>query len=86
MPYLNRLSDLLWTLARWQEGESLTTKSRTRTMTMIEFSLADDAGDAEVLVAGLTADGVAEAPDGLGEHLAARGFKAETGLHRPGPP
>ncbi|HWC12272.1 MAG TPA: cob(I)yrinic acid a,c-diamide adenosyltransferase [Acidimicrobiales bacterium] len=22
-PYLNRLSDLLWTMARWQEGESL---------------------------------------------------------------
>lgn len=27
VPYLNRLSDLLWTLARWQEGESLTTRS-----------------------------------------------------------
>ena len=26
--YLNRLSDLLWTLARWQEGESLITKER----------------------------------------------------------
>ncbi|MFZ4517984.1 MAG: cob(I)yrinic acid a,c-diamide adenosyltransferase [Microthrixaceae bacterium] len=26
-PYLNRLSDLLWTLARWQEGESLATRS-----------------------------------------------------------
>jgi cob(I)alamin adenosyltransferase len=25
--YLNRLSDLLWTLARWQEGTSLTTRS-----------------------------------------------------------
>jgi cob(I)alamin adenosyltransferase len=25
--YLNRLSDLLWTLARWQEGESLATRS-----------------------------------------------------------
>jgi cob(I)alamin adenosyltransferase len=24
--YLNRLSDLLWTLARWQEGESLTAR------------------------------------------------------------
>ena len=23
VPYLNRLSDLLWTMARWQEGESL---------------------------------------------------------------
>jgi cob(I)alamin adenosyltransferase len=22
-PYLNRLSDLLWTMARWQEGEHL---------------------------------------------------------------
>lgn len=28
-PYLNRLSDLLWTLARWQEGTSLTTRSVT---------------------------------------------------------
>jgi cob(I)alamin adenosyltransferase len=27
VPYLNRLSDLLWTLARWQEGESLATRS-----------------------------------------------------------
>ena len=26
-PYLNRLSDLLWTLARWQEGNSLAVKS-----------------------------------------------------------
>ena len=25
--YLNRLSDLLWTLARWREGESLPTRS-----------------------------------------------------------
>ena len=25
--YLNRLSDLLWTMARWQEGESLTSRS-----------------------------------------------------------
>ena len=25
--YLNRLSDLLWTLARWQEGEALTSRS-----------------------------------------------------------
>lgn len=25
--YLNRLSDLLWTLARWQEGSSLTARS-----------------------------------------------------------
>ena len=25
--YLNRLSDLIWTLARWQEGESLRTRS-----------------------------------------------------------
>jgi len=46
---------------------------------MIEFSLSDDAGDAEVLVSGLTKDGVADAPDGLGEHLAARGFKADSG-------
>jgi len=26
LPYLNRLSDLLWTLARWQEGTSLVTR------------------------------------------------------------
>jgi cob(I)alamin adenosyltransferase len=26
LPYLNRLSDLLWTLARWVEGESLLAK------------------------------------------------------------
>ncbi|MHB8329714.1 MAG: cob(I)yrinic acid a,c-diamide adenosyltransferase [Acidimicrobiales bacterium] len=25
-PYLNRLSDLLWTMARWQEGEHLTAR------------------------------------------------------------
>jgi cob(I)alamin adenosyltransferase len=27
VPYLNRLSDLLWTLARWQEGSSLAAKA-----------------------------------------------------------
>jgi cob(I)alamin adenosyltransferase len=27
VPYLNRLSDLLWTLARWQEGQSLATRT-----------------------------------------------------------
>ncbi|MPY94713.1 MAG: cob(I)yrinic acid a,c-diamide adenosyltransferase [Acidimicrobiia bacterium] len=27
VPYLNRLSDLCWTLARWQEGESLRTRT-----------------------------------------------------------
>jgi cob(I)alamin adenosyltransferase len=26
VPYLNRLSDLCWTLARWQEGESLASR------------------------------------------------------------
>jgi cob(I)alamin adenosyltransferase len=26
VPYLNRLSDLVWTLARWQEGTSLTAR------------------------------------------------------------
>ena len=26
-PYLNRLSDLLWTLARWQEGSSLAART-----------------------------------------------------------
>jgi cob(I)alamin adenosyltransferase len=29
VPYLNRLSDLLWAMARWQEGESLTSRTRT---------------------------------------------------------
>lgn len=27
LPYLNRLSDLLWTMARWQEGGSLPSRS-----------------------------------------------------------
>jgi cob(I)alamin adenosyltransferase len=27
VPYLNRLSDLLWTLARWQEGTALVARS-----------------------------------------------------------
>ena len=27
VPYLNRLSDLVWTLARWHEGVSLATRS-----------------------------------------------------------
>lgn len=27
IPYLNRLSDLLWTVARWQEGGSLTART-----------------------------------------------------------
>lgn len=31
VPYLNRLSDLLWTLARWQEGEHLITKEMPST-------------------------------------------------------
>jgi len=26
VPYLNRLSDLLWTMARWREGTSLVAK------------------------------------------------------------
>jgi cob(I)alamin adenosyltransferase len=29
VPYLNRLSDLLWTMARWQEGEALPTRPPT---------------------------------------------------------
>ena len=28
VPYLNRLSDLLWTMARWQEGDSLPARAR----------------------------------------------------------
>jgi len=27
VPYLNRLSDLLWTMARWREGQSLTARA-----------------------------------------------------------
>ena len=30
-PYLNRLSDLLWTMARWQEGEHLLSAGRPGT-------------------------------------------------------
>jgi cob(I)alamin adenosyltransferase len=30
VPYLNRLSDLLWTMARWQEGEHLTARPGRR--------------------------------------------------------
>jgi cob(I)alamin adenosyltransferase len=30
VPYLNRLSDLLWTMARWQEGEHLPTRPKPR--------------------------------------------------------
>lgn len=30
VPYLNRLSDLAWTLARWQEGEALRTRDVAR--------------------------------------------------------
>ena len=29
VPYLNRLSDLLWTMARWQEGEALPARTET---------------------------------------------------------
>jgi cob(I)alamin adenosyltransferase len=28
VPYLNRLSDLLWAMARWQDGQSLPTRPR----------------------------------------------------------
>jgi cob(I)alamin adenosyltransferase len=33
VPYLNRLSDLLWSLARWQEGVSLPSRSAPTTAT-----------------------------------------------------
>jgi cob(I)alamin adenosyltransferase len=33
-PYLNRLSDLLWTMARWQEGEHLLARTGERTREM----------------------------------------------------
>lgn len=29
VPYLNRLSDLLWAMARWQEGDSLASRTAT---------------------------------------------------------
>ena len=44
VPYLNRLSDLLWTLARWQEGEHLITQD------------AEAGLGAKQAVAGLVAD------------------------------
>jgi leucyl aminopeptidase len=47
---------------------------------MIEFSQADAAADGDVLVSGLTAEGVADAPDGLGSHLADRGFEGDLGV------
>ncbi|MDQ4070041.1 MAG: cob(I)yrinic acid a,c-diamide adenosyltransferase [Actinomycetota bacterium] len=31
VPYLNRLSDLLWTMARWQEGRTLPARDHRRT-------------------------------------------------------
>jgi cob(I)alamin adenosyltransferase len=30
VPYLNRLSDLLWAMARWQEGEALPARTETQ--------------------------------------------------------
>lgn len=30
VPYLNRLSDLLWTLARWQENETLPARTKSQ--------------------------------------------------------
>ena len=30
VPYLNRLSDLLWTMARWQEGDAPAPRARRR--------------------------------------------------------
>ena len=47
---------------------------------MIDFSLATEATDGDVLVSGLTAEGVADAPDGLGPHLADRGFEGDLGV------
>jgi leucyl aminopeptidase len=47
---------------------------------MIEFSLATEATDGDVLVSGVTAEGVADAPDGLGPHLADRGFEGDLGV------
>lgn len=37
-PYLNRLSDLLWTMARWQEGEHLLSRATASTTTPIKES------------------------------------------------
>lgn len=33
LPYLNRLSDLLWTIARWQEGHSLAARTENKGIT-----------------------------------------------------
>jgi cob(I)alamin adenosyltransferase len=37
-PYLNRLSDLLWTMARWQEGEHLLSRATASTTTPMKES------------------------------------------------
>ena len=47
---------------------------------MIEFSAAATPDDGDVLVAGLTKEGVPDAPDGLGQHLADRGFEGALGV------
>ena len=47
---------------------------------MVDVSLATAAEDGDVLVRGLTKEGVADAPDGLGPHLADRGFEGELGV------
>jgi len=46
---------------------------------MVELSLAGEVADGDVLVRGLTKEGVADAPDGIGPHLADRGFEGELG-------
>ena len=51
VPYLNRLSDLLWTMARWQEGTSLPSREDH----VISFDLARDVpDDVDLVVEGVT--------------------------------
>jgi cob(I)alamin adenosyltransferase len=45
VPYLNRLSDLLWTLARWQEGEHLITKDLASAAESGDLASAAESGD-----------------------------------------
>jgi cob(I)alamin adenosyltransferase len=42
LAYLNRLSDLLWALARWQEGEHLLARSTGGTVSSLTANRSGD--------------------------------------------
>ena len=72
VPYLNRLSDLLWTMARWQEGTSLP----SREAHVISFDLARDVpDDVDLVVEGVA--GGSRAP--MTRPSRAAGFEGESG-------